>query len=88
MWSLSVPSTARSNTMFLLDAKRAQSIVDGGDADPVHDRERAGTGKTGVPTMKFVIAPDSYKESLSAPEVAQAVEARFRHAYSAVVAPT
>ncbi len=31
--------------------------------------------------MKIVIAPDSYKESLSAREVAQAVEAGFRQVF-------
>ena len=31
--------------------------------------------------MKIVIAPDSYKESLSALEVAQAVEAGFRQVF-------
>lgn len=31
--------------------------------------------------MKIVIAPDSYKESLSAREVAQAVEASFRQVF-------
>ena len=33
--------------------------------------------------MKIVIAPDSYKESLSALEVAQAVEAGFRQVFPA-----
>ena len=31
--------------------------------------------------MKIVIAPDSYKESLSAMEVANAIEAGFREIY-------
>lgn len=31
--------------------------------------------------MKIVIAPDSYKESLSAPDVACAIEAGFREIY-------
>ncbi len=32
-------------------------------------------------TMKIVIAPDSYKESLSATEVAQAIEKGFREIF-------
>ncbi len=36
---------------------------------------------SGYITMKIVIAPDSYKESLSATEVAQAIEKGFREIF-------
>ena len=37
--------------------------------------------QSGYITMKIVIAPDSYKESLSATEVAQAIEKGFREIF-------
>ena len=37
--------------------------------------------ESGMDTMKIVIAPDSYKESLSASEVAQAIEKGFREIF-------
>lgn len=36
-------------------------------------------------TMKIVIAPDSYKESLSATEVAQAIEKGFREIFPMLI---
>jgi hypothetical protein len=46
----------------------------------LHARARLSFPAT-LPTMKIVIAPDSFKESLSALEVASEIEAGFRHIY-------
>ena len=45
----------------------------------INDQERDYFAKWWI--MKIVIAPDSYKESLSAMEVANAIEAGFREIY-------